>query len=195
MTKVSFLPRLKEIACGALVYCDYAMAFRTDSEPKGQSAVKSATRKQLATTTQATCNSNTIDNSNLNASLQKSGQEGGVSQKRPQQNEKPDSEILRERKSANSKSLFTFAFISILSGRYNFPNCTELLSHGKRKAKQSGRKKQTTVFGLKLGRWQLKLCNSFQQSLSGENCLGFPQHYAILTLISDFLSFFPVCEP
>jgi len=128
MTKVTFLPRLKEIACGALVYCDYAMAFRTDSEPKGQSAVKSATRKQLATTTQATCNSNTIDNSNLNASLQKSGQEGGVSQKRPQQNEKPDSEILRERKSANSKSLFTFAFISILSGRYNFPNCWVTLS-------------------------------------------------------------------
>jgi len=32
----------KEIACGAFVYCDYAMAFRTDSEPKGQSAAKSS---------------------------------------------------------------------------------------------------------------------------------------------------------
>jgi len=97
MTKVGFFARLlKRLPAGRSSIVIMRWHSALTASPRGNLQPSQAARKQQATTSAAvTCNNsscNTSVNSNFNASLQKSGQEGGVSQKRPTRNEKPDSE-------------------------------------------------------------------------------------------------------
>lgn len=97
MTKVGFFARLlKRLPAGRSSIVIMRWHSPLTASPRGNLQPSQAARKQQATTSAAvTCNNsscNTSVNSNFNASLEKSGQEGGVSQKRPTRNEKPDSE-------------------------------------------------------------------------------------------------------